>query len=1857
MAGKAAHVKPFRLDDHKVGSNKLSEVIVSKWQGGILANIKKEDKWLVFLATGTTPQWGLKRVADRGLVGDDKAATALQVDAMLEYVAQYAPGCLYRDITLRCKSLKDVWTIVRDWAGLKTEGGCFHQAYFQVKQSFNKNDPDASIVDFFFQLRNAKEDCLLRAAANGGKIKYKGVVPTTDEELSPTMESDVVSDWLETIGGPALLEHVFRVFSKDLETESLADLRQRIVDNFDNLKTEASQQAELAKANISRMQTYRPYPRNPQYRGPPQTPQYRGPPNPQYRGPPPFRSQGQQNFRFPRQPLQRFPSPAFPRPFDQQRGKTPAFPPCKLCLATNPQRAASHSIGNCNSLTQSERQQITRSTSIQSPLEDLEPLQEAFDDPLLEYYYPQEVEYEGDLNLYDEEAEYYEESQHTAFQSTPASVKCVRIKKVNIYESPILACTKEASTIYVVLDYGATCSLITLRKARELGLSIMKTFHTAVQVDGESTLKVVGEVHTQFYRGKIPLRFSALVVQDMPTDVLGGTNFHKENDVWARMMNDTIRIGDTCIVMATSPTVLKMDQMDTRRRLVATTKRVTIAPGDYMEFEAPPDIPPTEFVQIEPNLQQTTAFFRPRIVELHNGSFKIENETDEAISLKKNCQAVNLRRVYDGPISPESTTKFPSLSAKCDSQSDILKKIEFDNAKNLSPCQLNNLKKIAIQNIKVFCSDLPGYNNAFGTLYANIEFATRTRPIPPKLRAPAYTAHGQYLFNTKCSQMKEAGVLVNPFEHGISPRFVNNSWLVLKPSAAGKNWEDCTPDDVRVVVGFDMLNKFILDSPRKVMRSEQIYASLASWKVIGELDFRDCYWQIPFKDETEKDKYKLGHLCIRTAMGTLCYSRAPMGLLGMDAFQGELTDMLFGDLVVQGKVIKLADNVYFGADNIEDLTNLFDIILSRCAAADLRIKPNKVVLNIKKAEILGLQWNAGKLSPCLHKLDPLSNCSPPKTVKGLRGFLGGVRWHEVCLPGAELAKVSKPLDEQARNNRQSREEVKWNPDLLQAFRDVQNILKNPLSVTIPRPGDTPYIVSDGCTHLPAGGTKLFLQRPGVPGFLPSFSFGARLPESFKNWPPHDIEAYFLNKGIQKHAHYIKECGKPGVALIDSKATVQAKQRMDRGEFSTSRRLQDLLYNLSSKRMSVQQISAKLPSPLLKMIDFASRNPVECLDPQCPVCLEIKQDDTTFFGKVNAVHNINLLSPAAWRDVQLSCSDLRRAHSLLSTGKVPGRKEKKVNDVRRYLGTCSVNKAGLVVYLKEVPFQSKKLELLVIPRSHAFTLAKTFHIQNDHPNPTQMNKLFSRHYYILDQVKILKEVWESCDVPCQASRLIKQETMSFNTETVPEVVSSRFNADVIEESKQKILVVRENLTSYTTAAIIKDQTAQTLRQNISILLYQLRLGKKALVRVDGQSALASIATNQDLADEGILLETGHSKNVNKNAVAEKAIRELREQMVKLNPSGGPISPIILAKAVSNLNDVIRHTGRSARELFMARDSVSGEKLNISDQKIADLQFKKRRINCDSSARHSSRDAPAVELPQLNVGDSVFIKSDRSKSHARDKFIVLEVNSDTAMATLQKFPMKNFRRNPLSVQLQNIYRAPHNNPHQQNQTESLHESDYQDVPDQNDHLNPNQTKPPAQQERSLRIIQEYSSSSSDSEYSDDQDDDSTSESQYHSASEVSDDDVLPVPVPVPVPLPVPVPVPVLHPEPILQQFLPQHEPLPGPHPPENLLYHRLTLLQPMAKSANAPRKGDILAFKMTDGWVKVKLISNSGYKHVKYNSHYWNIMDLSTEEMFGSYLIQDQFWGVLRGEDKEVNLQTTQLMTPDGIVVHDPGNNNN
>ena len=129
---------------------------------------------------------------------------------------------------------------------------------------------------------------------------------------------------------------------------------------------------------------------------------------------------------------------------------------------------------------------------------------------------------------------------------------------------------------------------------------------------------------------------------------------------------------------------------------------------------------------------------------------------------------------------------------------------------------------------------------------------------------------------------------------------------------------------------------------------------------------------------------------------------------------------------------------------------------------------------------------------------------------------------------------------------------------------------------------------------------------------------------------------------------------------------------------------------------------------------------------------------------------------------------------------------------------------------------------------------------------------------------------SSHADCRASLLLPKETMEYKTNTKPTSVRSHLNADIMEEAGQRILLIRDNLTSMTATAIVKNQMIPELRNSIIPLAHSLKLSQTTTVRTDTHQSFCSLENDTTLKSAGITIEVGHPNKVNKNRVAEKAI---------------------------------------------------------------------------------------------------------------------------------------------------------------------------------------------------------------------------------------------------------------------------------------------------------------------------------------------------------------------------------------------------
>ena len=91
------------------------------------------------------------------------------------------------------------------------------------------------------------------------------------------------------------------------------------------------------------------------------------------------------------------------------------------------------------------------------------------------------------------------------------------------------------------------------------------------------------------------------------------------------------------------------------------------------------------------------------------------------------------------------------------------------------------------------------------------------------------------------------------------------------------------------------------------------------------------------------------------------------------------------------------------------------------------------------------------------------------------------------------------------------------------------------------------------------------------------------------------------------------------------------------------------------------------------------------------------------------------------------------------------------------------------------------------------------------------------------------------------------------------------------------------------------------------------------------------TNHELQTLGITIELGDKLNKNAIASVDRAQQELELELKKLSPECDKVSPALLARAVQNVNMMIRNQGLSAYEVHYSREQLTGDNLNLNDVK--------------------------------------------------------------------------------------------------------------------------------------------------------------------------------------------------------------------------------------------------------------------------------------------------------------------------------------
>ena len=1257
---------------------------------------------------------------------------------------------------------------------------------------------------------------------------------------------------------------------------------------------------------------------------------------------------------------------------------------CPICKTAN--RPDDHYLSQCTHLPDKDRRYITKARRIAQILDE-------YDDT-------------------DSDADSCEEVPTSDITHVPTPHEpSPTIRKVQVCSTPYIDVFYRHKTPRITIDSGATANLVRKSTADWLGLTISKSTQAAGQADGTSQLDVVGETQALFTFGKLHLAFQGLVATNLDTEILAGTPFMVANDVHIRPSRKEVRIGDD-IVYRYGSSISHNETGSIRRAclLRCPAQATTVWPGEYLELDIPNDYAQQDTVfALEPRsdapssqaVKPSDLWPPASVIVSVAGKVRIVNEGTGPKVLKRNEHLCQVRPVYF-PSAPSETPQGPTLApihasllaTQCHSAA-----VSIDPGNMLFPDMKSSFDKLLREYDEVFNPMVGCYNGKSGPFQSVVNMGP-VQPPQRKGRLPQYNRSRLTDLQDKFDELESMGVIKTPESINVTVEYLNPSFLVKKQNGG-----------FRLVTAFAEVGQYSKPQPSLMPDVDSTLRKLGQWKFLIVSDLTKAFYQIPLSRESMK------YCGVATPFkGTRVYTRCAMGMPGSETALEELMCRVLGDLLQEGAVVKIADDLYCGGNTQEELLQRWSRTLECIRANGLRLSPTKTIICPHTTTILGWVWHNGTLRASPHRIATLSTCERPTTVKGLRSFMGALKAMSRVIP--KLSHIMSPL-ETLTAGKLSQESVQWSTATVSSFLEAQQALKSSTVVTMPQEADQLWIVTDGAVRVPGIGATLYCSRAGklhVCGF-----FSAKPKPNQTSWLPCEVEALAIACATKHFSPYIVSSSNTTHILTDSKPCVQAYQRLCRGKFSTSPRLTTFLSAVSRYHVTVRH----LPGAANLSSDFASRNAPDCHDPRCQVCDFVRHTSdcpvyrTSITDLLSERVRLPFTTRSTWLSLQAECHDLRRVCAHLRQGTRPSRKATDIRDVKRYLQVATISPDGLLVVKRPEALASVR-ESIIVPRAVLPGLVTALHIKLNHPTTHQLQCVMNRYFYALDLQDTIAQTTSGCH-QCASLRLAPIFAQEQTTSDPPEALGLSFAADVLRRSRQYILVIRETTTSYTNAVLISDERRDTLRDAILCLCLDKapRSGPPAVIRSDGAPGFSALASDTVLRSHNIVIEVGHPTNVNRNPVAEKAVQELETEMRRLAPRGEQFTSTTLAIAIAQLNSRLRAGGLSARELWYQRDQYTNTQLPVSDRDAIAKQHEKRSLNHSHSEQCKSRgQARAPECP-ATVGDIVYLYSDKSKHCSRDRYLVTTV--DGAWCNVRKFVGNQLRNTSYRVKRVDMFKV--------------------------------------------------------------------------------------------------------------------------------------------------------------------------------------------------------------------------------------------
>ena len=240
----------------------------------------------------------------------------------------------------------------------------------------------------------------------------------------------------------------------------------------------------------------------------------------------------------------------------------------------------------------------------------------------------------------------------------------------------------------------------------------------------------------------------------------------------------------------------------------------------------------------------------------------------------------------------------------------------------------------------------------------------------------------------------------------------------------------------RPVIDYRRLNDITIRDSYPLPRINQIMDQVRNSKFFSKFDMKSGYNQLRIKAGDEwKTAFVTPHGTYQLNVMTFGFMNTPL------VFQRFVDDLLYRRPELVNNLVGYLDDANTHNQTMEEHIQTNRAFLQRCREAKITLNPKKCEFHKEEVDFLGVKLSSNGFEMENLKVDTIKEWKPPRTVKGVREFIGFCNFYRQFVKN--FAEVARPLHDLTKKEAK----WEWGPRQEGAFQTLKDIIiANPVLI-------------------------------------------------------------------------------------------------------------------------------------------------------------------------------------------------------------------------------------------------------------------------------------------------------------------------------------------------------------------------------------------------------------------------------------------------------------------------------------------------------------------------------------------------------------------------------------------------------------------------------------------------------------------------------------------------------------------------------------------------------------------------------------------------------------------------------------------